>query len=210
MSNTTSPAAIASSQLPANPSNSTTDQQALLRDVLKELQDLNASTLAQTRLKLQPPNEKDFIWTCVLQFSALVVGVLFGVFAILAWVAAQRANSLASDATDLAGVANCLATAANNLALLSYCASSANASIANACAAFQNAAVAQVQGMALSLADSSVEISSASCNGGSESPSSGAVSIGGVVGGVVGGSHCSSFSIIFRASPHADTRRKSW
>lgn len=58
----------------------------------------------------RPPNKTEFICYAILQLIALVIGVLFGVFSILAYKDAQTANKQS--------------LAANQIALLSLCLSS--------------------------------------------------------------------------------------
>jgi hypothetical protein len=58
----------------------------------------------------RPPNKTEFISNAILQLVALVIGVLFGVFSILAYSITQTANKLS--------------LAANQIALLSLCLSS--------------------------------------------------------------------------------------
>ena len=157
---------------------------------MKELRELNASTMAQTRLSLEPQNKKDFLWTCVLQTFALIIGTLFGVFAILAWLATRHANALASDSNSEAQGANCLATTANNLALLSYCASNTNASVASACAAYEDAALGQIEktasSLALSVPTSGLSCSSANDSAGTAGPGGIGIIVGCILGGVMG------------------------
>ena len=93
------------------------DQQALLSYILQELQisnDLNR------KLAADPPNGYQFAWTVLLQTFAVVSGIVFGAFAILAWTASNRSNTLASDSLSAAQSANSLASQANVIGSSAY------------------------------------------------------------------------------------------
>jgi hypothetical protein len=90
----------------------TPNQQALLASILRELQDANALNL---KLATAPPNKYDLLWTLLLQTFAVLTGIVFGVFAILAWVASNHSNTLASESLAAARTANSLASRANEM-----------------------------------------------------------------------------------------------
>ena len=90
----------------------TANHQVLLSSILHELQDANDRN---QKLAESPPNKFDFLWTILLQTFAVTTGVIFGVFAILAWTASSRSNHLASQSLNAAETANSLASRANEM-----------------------------------------------------------------------------------------------
>ena len=89
-----------------------TNQQVLLSSILRELQIANA---LNQKLAASPPNKYDLLWTLLLQTFAVTTGIIFGVFAILAWVASSRSNRLSSESLSAARNANSLASRANEM-----------------------------------------------------------------------------------------------
>ncbi|MCJ1296064.1 hypothetical protein MMC34_007629, partial [Xylographa carneopallida] len=51
-----------------------------------------------------------FMWNSILQASALVIGIIFGVFSILSYLASETANSQSLAANQLALLALCLSS----------------------------------------------------------------------------------------------------
>ena len=90
----------------------TPDQQLLLSSILRELQEANA---LNQKLAAAPPNKYDFAWTLILQTFAVLTGIIFGVFAILAWIASSKSNTLTSESLTAARSANSLASRANEM-----------------------------------------------------------------------------------------------
>ncbi len=93
------------------PSSFSNDPQSLMLEELRELKELIG------RAAEEPPLKSQAIWTFLLQFFGLLVGTIFGVFAILAWTEGQQANSMASDGNTLASGANEVAQSAYALAV---------------------------------------------------------------------------------------------
>ena len=90
----------------------TPQQQLLLSSILRELQDANA---LNQKLAEAPPNKYDMLWTLLLQTFAVLTGIIFGVFAILAWIASSHSNTLSSESLSAARNANSLASRANDM-----------------------------------------------------------------------------------------------
>jgi hypothetical protein len=81
--------------------------------ILSEMQQINE---LNRRIHGQPPLKSKELWNFLLQFFGVFAALCFGIFAILAWKAADLANTMASSATDLASSANALAASANSMA----------------------------------------------------------------------------------------------
>jgi hypothetical protein len=81
--------------------------------ILTELRQMNERN---RKIHAQPPLKSERLWNFLLQFFGLLAAFSFGVFAILAWRAAERANRMTSYATELAVSANDLAFTANSVA----------------------------------------------------------------------------------------------
>jgi hypothetical protein len=77
--------------------------------ILGELRSINAQ-LSKTSA---PIWSQDFL-NSLLQFFGVLAAAIFGIFAILAWTAANKSNSISADAFSLA-------LQSNQLSLLAYC-----------------------------------------------------------------------------------------
>ena len=69
--------------------------------LLAELQAISA-----TLSKNSNPIKSQEIWNFILQFFGILAATLFGIFTVLAWIDANKANSIASGALNLAIEAN--------------------------------------------------------------------------------------------------------
>ena len=87
------------------------EQISALQAVANEVRSLRE---ANVKIATQPPDRREFLWSMVLQVLAAIIGILFGVFALLAWIAAKRGNGVARRALDMA-------TQSTRLSLLAYC-----------------------------------------------------------------------------------------
>ena len=67
------------------------------------------------------PIKSQYIWVAILQTVGVIAAIVFGVFAVLAYVVARDANTLATNAIELSSTSNDLSDIANRLALLAYC-----------------------------------------------------------------------------------------
>lgn len=81
--------------------------------ILREMQQLNE---LNHKIHGQPPLKSKELWNFLLSVFGLLAATSFGVFAILAWKAADRANEMADSAASLASSANALASEANGIA----------------------------------------------------------------------------------------------
>ena len=98
-------------------------QEAATQAQIKLLEDIHEHLVRQS-------NENQFLWNVFLQLGAILLALLFGVFAILSYVLgntanqlSNRANQLSSAAIDSATWSNTLATDANKLAFIDFCTS---------------------------------------------------------------------------------------
>jgi len=108
-----------------------------LSPILAELRTLSSAIIEKDK-----PIISQAIWTAILQVIAVILAILFGVFSILAYMIAEKANNLSEKS--------------NLLALLSYCQSDASQGGANntaavACERVQAAAAAQIASLATTL-----------------------------------------------------------
>jgi len=114
------------------------------RMLLAELQAIN-DTLSQNCI----PIKSQEIWNFLLQFFGILAAIIFGVFSILAWIDANKANSIASGALNLA-------IEANTLALLAYCLSSNDTDTAGVCLKVRSGAAAYITSILTSLPISNI------------------------------------------------------
>lgn len=88
----------------------TPDLQQLILQELRDLRDLGHIAANDPTLKYQARSN------LFLQVFGLVTAALFGVFAILAWISANKLNRLASSANEMASIASEFASSAESLA----------------------------------------------------------------------------------------------
>lgn len=84
--------------------------------LLSELQKINAALSSQP---VADQTLSSFKANTLLQFLGILAATVFGVFSILAWLAATKSNEIASNALSQA-------LQSNQLALLAYCVSGGN------------------------------------------------------------------------------------
>jgi hypothetical protein len=109
MTDTPKPAASAA-RISEEHHKATIHLQTQLLDELRQLNELNR------KVHTQPPLKSREIWIFLLQFFGLIAGFTFGVFAILAWMSAEKANRDSTLANDLASAANEMGSQANIMA----------------------------------------------------------------------------------------------
>ncbi|KPI34307.1 uncharacterized protein AB675_8980 [Cyphellophora attinorum] len=114
--------------------NSTAQLEPLLNTLIDEIRDLKRVSI---KIATQRPHKTQFIWSVLLQVFALFIGFVFGIFAILAWLAARTANDIATD-SKLVGVQN------NQLALMTYCLTIPDVNSSDVCVAIQGLQRSQI------------------------------------------------------------------
>lgn len=108
--------------------------------ILHELRQL--ISIQATHLTDDSASKVQALWTFILQFLGVTVGVLFGVFAALAWRKAIDAGVQADEANAMSSKANDLSEVANFMAIAAYCQSQSSAD--SLCSAVQSAASSKV------------------------------------------------------------------
>ncbi len=149
----------------------------LLRSVADEIRALKAINI---KIATQRPDGNEFIWHVLLQLLAIGIGSLFGVFALLAWTAAKRANHIANRS-------QLVALQSNQLALMSYCQTVPGANHSDICALIQGIERSQIILLANETFGSSLYPAPSPGQGherGRDQPL--ALDIGGKVGSIIG------------------------
>jgi uncharacterized protein (DUF486 family) len=106
----------------------------LLNTLVDEIRDLK---LVNIKIATQRPDKTQFVWNVLLQVFALFIGFIFGIFAILAWLAARKANNIASSS-------QLVTLQSNQLALMTYCLTIPAANSSDICVAVQGLEHSQI------------------------------------------------------------------
>jgi hypothetical protein len=106
----------------------------LLNTLVDEIRDLKRVSI---KIATQRPHKTQFIWSVLLQVFALFVGFVFGIFAILAWIAARVAN-------DIATSSKVVGLQSNQIALMTYCLTIPDVNASDVCLAVQSLQRSQI------------------------------------------------------------------